>query len=297
MADKQEQQDAKTNQIMADITQRVIDAIASGTAPWQKPWENRHGAAWPTNLQTGKHYRGLNAFYLMMLGDALGSNYWIGCKQARKLGGNVRKGEKSTAILAPITRKYKCKETGDDKFYVAGFRVVRVFHVSQCDGLTVPSADTFEPRTIDASMLDEFAIATGAVIEHGETDRACYVPALDVVRMPAKDQFNSAGGYYGTLLHELIHWTGHSSRLDRLGDKNLRGYAFEELIAELGAYYASELIGCPNAAENHASYLESWLKALANDPKYLWQAASRAEKAAEYLVKLGQRETAHEQAA
>lgn len=285
--------DAKTGPIMQEITQRVIDAIKSGTAPWQKPWETRGAAGMPVNMTTGKEYRGLNALYLDMLGAAMGSPYWAGFKQFKKIGGSVRKGEKSTAILAPITRKGTDKETGEAFFYVTGFRVVRVFNATQCDGIDdklaelLEPSDVNEPRTLNAAMLDEFAANTGAAIHHGARNYACYMPGPDQISMPNKDQFSSAGGYYGTLLHELTHWTGHKSRLNRSAERNRRGYAFEELIAELGAYYASERIGCPNEAENHDSYLASWLKALENDPKYLWQAASMAEKAAEYLIKLG----------
>ncbi len=275
--------DAKTGPIMEAITQTVIDAMKAGTAPWQRPWTQRAGDGVPNNISTGACYRGLNSFYLMIQGMAYDCNYWVGFKQARKIGGNVRKGEKSTAILAPIMRKGEDKKTGDSFMYPAGFRVVRVFNVMQCDGIELPSVDT-ETRELDAAMLDQFAIDTGAEITHGNTGQACYIPSVDRVDMPAKNDFHSAGGYYGTLLHELTHWTGHKSRLDRLSEKNRRGYAYEELIAELGAYYASERIGCPNESENHASYLESWLKALDSDPKYLWQAASAAERAANYLI-------------
>ncbi len=277
--------DAKTSAIMTDITTAVVEAIKAGTAPWQKPWESRYDATWPQNPTTGKQYNGMNALYLMMLSATRfdGCPYWLGFKQAKKKGGNVRKGEKSTAILAPIMRK-ATDANGDEYMYPAGFRVVRVFNAQQCDGLTLPELEPREPRTLDAHSLDAFAVATGANICHAERDRACFIPSVDRIEMPTKDQFTSEGGYYGTLLHELIHWTGHSSRLDRLGEKGRRGYAFEELIAELGAYYASEVIGCPNEAENHASYLESWLKALDNDVQYLWQAASQAEKAAKYLI-------------
>ena len=282
--------DAKTSTIMTEITTSVIEAIKAGTAPWQKPWESRFDASWPTNPTTGKQYNGMNALYLMMLsaGRFGGCPYWLGFKQAKKKGGNVRKGEKSTAILAPIMRKAE-DANGEEYMYPAGFRVVRVFNATQCDGLQLPETEPKEPRTLDAHALDAFAAATGANITHGDTDRACFIPSVDRIEMPNKDQFKSEGGYYGTLLHELIHWTGHSSRIDRLDQKGRRGYAFEELIAELGAYYASEIIGCPNEAENHASYLESWLKALDNDTQYLWQAASAAEKAARYLIKCAEK--------
>lgn len=276
--------DAKTSAVMTDITERVIASIESGTAPWQQPWENRSTLTWPENLATGNTYKGMNALFLNMLGNAYDCSHWIGYGQAKKLGGNVRKGEKSTAILAPIMRKGE-DSNGDAYMFPCGFRVVRVFNVKQCEGLELPEVETTEaePRTLDADMLDAFAANTGARIEHGG-DRAFFRPSDDHVQMPEKDQFANEGGYYGTLLHELIHWTGHKSRLDRLNEKNKRGYAFEELIAELGAFYASEKIGCPNEAENHKSYLAGWLKSLQSDVNYLWKAASMAERAADYLI-------------
>lgn len=280
--------DAKISNIMTEITTKVIDAMKAGTAPWQKPWESRGLTDFPSNLSTGRAYRGMNALYLWMIGQAYGSDLWIGFKQARKLGGNVRKGEKSTAILAPIMRKAE-DANGEEYMYPAGFRVVRVFNVMQCDGLTLPSVDDIEPRTFDADKLDAFIAAVGSNVCHAARDRACFIPSQDRIEMPLKDQFKTAGGYYGTLLHEHIHWTGHKSRINRLDDKSRRGYAFEELIAELGAFYASEKLGCPNESENHASYLESWLKALDDDPQYLWQAASAAEKAADYLIKCAEK--------
>jgi len=273
-----------TGSVMTDITQSVIDAMETGTAPWQRPWEKRGHDIVPTNLSTDNEYHGLNSFYLSIMSAPYDCDYWVGYQQAIKLGGHVRKGEKSTPILSPMMRKGQDKRTGDDFMYIAGFRASRVFNAKQCDGLTLPSIDDFVPHEIDADQLDSFIANTGADITHGDTDQACYVPSIDQVRMPAKDQFLTSAGYYGTVLHELTHWTGHSSRLNRIGEKNKRGYAYEELIAELGAYYASIRLNCPNEAENHASYLESWLKALQNDPKYLWQAASAAEKAANYLI-------------
>jgi len=278
--------DDKCSAVMTDITTAVIKAIESGVAPWQKPWANRAGAEQPTNLATKAEYRGLNSLYLSMLGGAFGCDFWIGYGQAKKLKGHVRKGEKSTAILAPMIRKGEDKKTGEAYQYVSGFRVVRIFNATQCDGLTIPTAETFEPRTIDAGALDQFAINTGADIRHGG-DRAYFDFVNDYIQLPEQDQFNTAGGYYGTKLHELTHWTGHKSRLDRFNKKTGRtSYAFEELVAELGAYYLSERIGCPNESVNHASYLDNWLKAMKGDIKYLWQAASKAEKAAGYLLEL-----------
>ena len=285
MTNATQQLDGKISNVMESITQSVIDAIAAGTAPWQRPWENRFNATWPTNPTTDRAYNGMNALYLMMLAEVEhdGCPYWMGYKQAQKKGGHVRKGEKSTEILAPIMKKGE-DANGREYMFPVGFRIVRVFNAKQCDGLNLPELEPREPRTLDANALDAFALATGANINHAERDRACFIPSQDRIEMPLKDQFKTEGGYYGTLLHELIHWTGHKSRIDRLDTVNRRGYAFEELIAELGAFYASEVIGCPNEAENHAPYLESWLKAFEGDVQYLWQAASAAERAAKYLI-------------
>jgi antirestriction protein ArdC len=275
--------ESKVNDVMAAITARVIEAIKAGTAPWQKPWIAREDTTGAQNLATGKLYRGLNALYLGMMSSAMGAPYWIGFGQARDKGGTVRKGEKSTAILAPVIVNYVDKTTNEKRSFTKGFRIVHVFHVSQCDGLTLPAKIESAPRVLEANRLDKFVSATGANVVH-MGDSACYIPSIDAIRMPEKNAFANEGGYYGTMLHELTHWTGHKSRLDRLDGTNHKGYAYEELIAELGAYYASEKLGCPNECENHASYLGHWLKALESDPKYLWSAASAAERAANYLL-------------
>jgi antirestriction protein ArdC len=283
-----EKAQAFQSDIMNKITQTVIDGIAAGTAPWQMPWETRGTMVRPQNLATHKDYRGLNAMYLQMLGMSYGCDYWLGFGQAKKLGGQVIKGSKATYILAPMTIKDKTKTNADGspRFFIAGFKIVKIFNATEFTGIEgkIPQPEILdEPRKLDAHMLDEFMASTGAEIKHGG-DRAFYQPGNDFVQLPEMDQFKSAGGYYGTALHELVHWTGHKSRKNRLGDKNKRGYAFEELIAELGAYYASERLGCPNEAENHTSYLESWLKALQSDTKYLWDAASKAQAAADWLI-------------
>jgi antirestriction protein ArdC len=267
----------KVTDTMRAIVATVITAMRDGTAPWRRPWIER--GVRPTNLQTGALYTGGNAFYLMILGAAFGCDHWVGYKQARKLGGHVRKGEKGTAILRPIKRK-RTDESGEDHYYTVGFALAYIWNVTQCEGIEAPKPAT--TRTLDATRLDSFLDSTGADIRYGG-DRASYTPSTDHISLPERDQFTSAEGFYGTALHELTHWTGHASRLNRLADKNARGYAFEELVAELGAYLASELLDCPSEAANHASYLESWLKCLESEPEYLWKAAAKAEAAASYL--------------
>ena len=275
------------NDIMAKITQAVIDSISTGTAPWQQPWEMRGGNVQPQNISTHKDYRGLNALYLSILGAQHGCDYWIGAQQGIKMGGKPLKNSK-VYIMAPMMFKDKTHTNpdGSPKMVAGGFRIVGIHNVlTGFSGLEdrIPKVEPLEPRTLDAHMLDGFITGTGADVRHAG-DHAFYSPATDYVQMPTMDQFNTPAGYYGTILHELTHWTGHKSRLDRLSDKSKRGYAFEELIAELGCYYASERLGCPNATENHKSYLENWLCALKSDTKYLWDAASKAQRAADWLI-------------
>ena len=279
----------KVNAAMATIVETVIDAMRNGTAPWQRPWHNRGNA--PTNLSTKREYTGGNALYLAILGSVMGSDYWLGFNQAKKMGGNVRKGQKGTPILRPMTFKREDSD-GNESFYIGGFKLAYVWNLTQIDGIEAPVVETNDDM-LDATRLDAFVVATGAEVTYGG-DRACYIPSRDVINMPERTAFKSEGGFYGTLLHELTHWTGHKSRLDRTKLKNDEslGYAFEELVAELGAYRASQLLDCPNEAENHASYLENWLGALESDPSYLWKAASQAEKAAQYLVGLAGEEKA-----
>ena len=268
------------SELMNYIVDTVIAAMEAGTAPWQKPWEDR-GADRPMNLATGKAYNGINSLYLSLIGA---SPYWVGYKQAKQLGGNVRKGAKATKILFPVIKTREVD--GEEKKVLVGFGSTNVFNVlTDCEGIELPDTERGEP-TFDADKLNGMVERLGADVRFGG-NRAYYTIGEDFVGMPHADQFSTERGYWGTLLHELVHWTRHPSRLDRAKGANKEGYAFEELVAELGAYYLGELIGVPVEPENHASYLAGWLKALKDDPDQLRRAASLAEKAAAFIVENG----------
>lgn len=281
--------DSKTDSVMAAITAQVAEAIRTGTAPWQQPWESRFDADWPKNLTTGREYSGFNAIALHMTAAAAfdGCPYFAGYKQWQAFG--------ATKIIAPaiwILRPVMVQDKNADpsegkKMKCIGFKPCKVFNAKQCTGIEIPEQKR-EPRTLVATRLDGWIDRVNADIQIGGS-QACYIPALDVIKMPDRNAFTSPGGYYGTLLHEHTHWTGHTSRLARLKKRGRREYAFEELIAELGCYYTSEKLGCPNETENHASYIDSWLKALDSDTKYLYDAASQALRASELLLRLGKR--------
>ncbi|CAN1213583.1 zincin-like metallopeptidase domain-containing protein [Tumidithrix helvetica PCC 7403] len=138
------------------------------------------------------------------------------------------------------------------------------------------------------ASADSFISATRAKIKHGNSGRAFYAPAVDAIMLPEFSQFTSASGYYATAIHELTHWTGHKTRCDRdlSGKFGSKAYAYEELIAEIGAAFTCNEFGITNEIENHASYIDSWIQALKNDKKYFFKAAAEARRASEYLLEI-----------
>lgn len=268
--------------IQFEITQKFITAIEAGissTGSWVRPWQRLATEGAAINAKTGKEYRGMNALILSLSG----CQHWAGYGQWQEIGCQVRKGEKSTAILAPLLKKDN--QTGENILF--GFRGASVFSSDQVDGWsepTAPVARTIEPITAAAALIDN----SGARIRHGG-DSAHYVPSLDYIQLPHMTAFVTPEGYYGTALHELTHWTGHKSRLDRqlntgrFGDE---AYAFEELVAELSSAFLCATTGVHlGYMDNHARYLASWLRVLKDDSKALMTAAAQAQKAHDYLTK------------
>lgn len=263
--------------VALEITQKFIDAIEGGmlNGKWERPWELL--GEMPTNALTSKRYSGVNALLLMMHGSGQFATY----KQWAELGAQVRKGEKGLMILVPMLKK-----DDDGEQSLIGWKGATVFAASQVDGYEVPQAKVltdFQRHEAAEAIVE----ASGVVLNHGG-DRAYYMPSVDRVQMPTREQFASETAYYATLLHELVHWTGHADRLDRglnttrFGDE---AYAFEELVAELGASFLCAELGIHQGFdENHAKYLKAWLKVLKNDKNAIMTAASLAQKAATFLT-------------
>jgi antirestriction protein ArdC len=267
------------------VTERIIEQLQRGVAPWRKPWTGTDGL--PTNLVSGKAYRGINVWLLSMAGYA--SPYWVTYKQAQALGGNVRKGEKATPVV--YYSRFDTKDTNPDgsKRQAWVIRYYSVFNVAQCDGLTVPDTaerPAFVPLEEAARIVEHMPHAPK--IEHGK-DGAYYRPSADSVGMPDADRFDTSENYYSTLFHELAHSTGHTSRLDRpevmktvhFGSAD---YSREELVAEMGAAYLCAQAGITATLSQHAAYLENWIKALRGDSQLVVRAASAAQKAADYIM-------------
>ena len=299
--------------VYSRITDKIIADLEQGVRPWLKPWNAEHAAGKITRplRHNGIPYKGINVIMLWAAATAKGyaCPIWLTFKQALELGGNVRKGETGELVVYAnsITKTEiddKGEETEREIPFLKGYTV---FNVEQCDGLPAhfyakAEAPALTPaQRIDAA--DRFFAATGADIRHGGT-RAFYAEGPDYVQMPPFETFKDAESYAGTLAHELTHWTKHDRRLARdlgrvkWGDE---GYAREELVAELGsAFLCADLGITPEVREDHAAYIGSWLQVLKNDKRFIVQAASQAQRAADYLHSLqphAQEEPTNERAA
>ncbi|EHN09724.1 Antirestriction protein [Patulibacter medicamentivorans] len=287
----------------------VLEAMDRGTIPWRMPWTQGPGAI-PRNLASGRPYRGINVFLLAMAGYA--SPFWLTFKQAKTLGGQVRKGEKSTpAILWKQTKKRlktpadvaAAKANGDtirkdergQYVLLILARTFALFNVAQVDGLTnVPEVEQIGEGEWSPAETAE-AIAAG--YEDGPSmgeggDSASYNPARDHVQMPDRGRFTEATDWHATLFHELAHSTGHADRLNRpdLVDPSAtfgsKKYAREELTAEMAAAMLCTVAGIDAAplTERHAAYVEHWAERIGEDPKLVVIAAQRAQKACDLIL-------------
>src|ERR1700683_4998706 len=293
-----------------EVTDSIVGMLERGVAPWQKPWEpGASSLGVPFNPTSERAYRGGNAIHLMA--TSLQRGYedprWMTYKQASDNGWQVRRGEKGTQIeyweakeASDKTQPSQSDGRGDastgngnnagaekSRFI---HRVYTVFNGQQIDGIplhTPKQHTTFEVVQAGEQILNN----SGANIAHDQADRAFYSRSQDSIHLPPKDAFKDAAGYYGTALHELAHWTGHPSRLDRstltesyrFGDVN---YAKEELRAELASVFLAAQRGIPHNPEQHASYVNSWIGALKRDKNEIFRAAHDASKATDFILAL-----------
>ena len=277
------------------VTDRILERLEQGVIPWHKPWNATGGA--PRNLISGREYRGVNVW---LLGSQdYTSPYWVTFKQAKSLGGSVRKGERSTPVVfwKWIERASEDPETSETQTQkIPLVRYFSVFNVEQCDGISHArlEAKQDEPEPFNPIEAAE-AIVSGypepPTIAHDGRGSAYYRPATDSIRMPERETFDSEAHFYATLFHEITHSTGHESRLARPGITNpirhaSHNYSQEELVAEMGAaFLAAEAgIDAEGLMDNSAAYVASWLKALRNDKKLVVFAAAQAQKAVDHIL-------------
>lgn len=283
--------------LAARVTARIIAALNHGVRPWQQPWSTAAALALPLR-HNSIPYRGFNTLALWEAAQQHGftARHWFSFKQAQALGAHVRRGARGTPIIfysdGHTTDETASTATTDASPPTRAFRSTYVvFSANQIDGLPAhfyahppPSAD----HTDLAARLDPLFDRVPAHITHGGA-RACYDPATDTIHLPPRHAFVSLAQYCATRLHELAHWTGHTTRLARdafvnSGPRAVTAYAREELIAELTAAFLGAELNLPvDHLEDHAAYLDHWLKILDRDPGALLTAAGHAQRAADFL--------------
>jgi len=285
----------KSNDIYSSITQKIINDLEKGELTWRKPWnaENLKGNVMLPLRWNDIPYSGINTIMLWATAADKGysSPYWMTYKQAMDMKAHVRKGEKgSTVVYADKIIKDERKEDGTSNIQRIPFlKLYTVFNASQLEGLPEQFYKLPEPTIVNSEKrieeIEQFFKEINAEIFTG--CKAAYYEHTDRIEMPPFECFNNAAGYYGTLAHEVTHWTKHTSRLNRdfnrkkWGDE---GYAKEELVAELGACFLGAVLGIePVTKDQHAAYIQSWLKVLKNDNRFIIHAASQAQKAVEYI--------------
>jgi antirestriction protein ArdC len=279
----------KTSQSVYEaVTNAVIEELEKGTVPWVKPWT----AVLPHNAVSQQEYHGVNV--LLLWQSAFLEQYenpaWLTFRQAKELGGYVKRDEKATRIVyAARFKKQEENETGEiEEKDIPFLKFYFVFNLEQTVGLPPRLYERYTPRPLSERLrwVQSFLSGLGAKVLHGSA-KACYVPALDVIHLPNPQDFEDEAYYCATSLHEHTHWTGAAHRLNRdlSGVFGSKIYAFEEMIAELGAAFLCAFLGIPGRLR-HADYLASWLAVLREDKKVIFRVASQATKAAEYLRSL-----------
>lgn len=270
------------------VAQAFIDQIEAGMADgkWTAPWA-KLATDFPTNAVTKNAYRGFNIFSLW--GAGFSSPYWATFKQWKSVDAKVRKGSKGSLVVfwKIVDSKTQFDANGNPK-KVPFLRFSKVFNADQVDGWTAPTVEDREPLSTNEihAECDAMIAATGAEIQHGG-NMACYIPSHDRILLPEFNAFRDADSYYQTAFHELAHWTGHASRLDRnLSNRfGSNAYALEELLAELTAAIVGVRMGIDATTRmDHAKYVKSWLTALREQPECLMHIASKASKVADYLI-------------
>lgn len=282
-------QSSQTNikqDVFTIVTNRIIEQLEKGKVPWRQPWND---AGIPKNMVTGRAYRGLNVLLLASLGYP--HNLFLTLKQINELGGVVKRGEHACPVVF-WSQKEVAKEATDEKDVKRILRYYSVFNIDQC--ISIP-----EERIPELYFNDNVAISTcEAVVENmpqkpkiqHKGQEAFYNPPMDVINMPKIKTFVDSEAYYTTLYHELVHSTGHESRLNRESVMNpikygSESYSEEELIAQIGACFLAAHTGCSlKHFPNDVAYIHGWLSRLKNDKRLLLFASSKAQRAVDYIL-------------
>lgn len=276
------------NKVYEMVTDRILKQMENGTCPWHQGWFNTNACI---SYSTGKKYSILNQ---MLLGEA---GEYITFKQIKEHGGKLKKGSKSKFVVFwKLIEEKVLDENGqpvvDDegnevKKYRPYLRYYNVFNINDCEGIDpkhIKVNNDFDPIEEAEKVIEDYLKRES--IDEVRADYAAYSPKEDVIKMPAKEQFEKEAEYYSTYFHEMIHSTGAEKRLNRLEKTAFFGtesYSKEELVAEIGSAFMMNNLNIEGGFDNSVAYIKGWAERIADDPKLIVSAASRAEKAVDFI--------------
>jgi antirestriction protein ArdC len=279
-----------------EITKKIIAELEAGRVPWVQPWGTaaaKASVSMPQNAATQRRYSGINVLILWaaVIERGFAAQSWLTFRQALSLGGNVRKGEHGTTVVyadrfTPDEERRRAERDGDEPNAIPFLKRFTVFNTDQCESL--PEALATAPAPVPEGLIlphaEALIDATGADFRIGG-ERAFYSPIHDFIQVPRPEAYFEPINWHRTAVHELGHWSGHSSRLgrDMSGGFGSALYAKEELIAEMTSAFVCASLGIVPTVR-HADYIGSWLEVLRDDDRAIVRAASAASKAADYLL-------------
>jgi len=286
--------------LFQQVAERLIEQLEKGTSPFQRPWNEDTSVEMPYNPTTEKKYRGMNSLWLSMQGYA--DPRWMTFKQAQAKGWSVEKGAKGILINyvkthgtvklkdengRPIMDGDGKQKTGEEKLERPIITSAHVFNADRIKGIP-PMERTErqqEQKWEDMKRIEKLVRNSGVSIRHGG-NHAFYNPVTDRITLPQKSQFEGGDKYYATLMHEMGHWTGHGSRLDRniLNSFGTTEYAKEELRAEIASLMIGADLNIGSDIAGHASYVKSWIAILKDDPFELYRASADAQKIRDFIL-------------
>lgn len=272
------------------VTNRIIEQLENNIIPWEKPWSGTIDGAF--NRVSKKPYSILNQMLLKYNGE------YATFKQWQELGGHIRKAKKSEIIV--FWKMYPIKENQDDGTEIIKtiplLKYINVFHISQVDGvepLKQKVTHDIEPIDKAEKILNDYWNRENITIEHVKGDKAFYSPMFDKIQLPLFEQFKQSEEYYSVAFHESVHSTMKTSRCNRQEDRKGKVVSFgseeyskEELVGEVGSAQLMNIVGIETTKSfrNSTAYIQSWLKVLRNDNKFIVSASSKAEKAVNYIL-------------
>ena len=270
------------------VTEKLMEQLRNGVVPWRKPWVGTWNGAYSRVMK--RPYSLSNQLLLNEPGE------YLTYTQISNLGGNVKKGERASKVIFWKPIKIRTDDENEEGKTIPYLRYYHVFHINQTEGIKPLSLEDqlefLKPCEDAEKIITAYVDNSGVIFDAKISNRACYNQNADKITVPAVEQYTDIADYYSTVFHEIVHSTGHKDRLNRLVKGALLNdrdrYAKEELIAEIGA--AALCHNCnvetPDAFENSAAYIKSWLEALENDERLVLKASGKAEKAVDYILNM-----------